>query len=329
MEVGEMDELQPPASTGDPDVSVIIEWDNARLSELDRALEMLHGLRAQAMARDERFEAILLYDRHEIEASFVEKAVADAGLDVPGKIDVRFEPVDGLTYYQLKNQGARISRGDILVFADSDTIPEPGWLQGVLDQFADPDVQIVAGSTYIGPLRNLYEKSFALFWLFPLRTPDGPAYRAPGFHANNVAFRSHTFERYSFPEEDVFRGHGSLLRTLEKEGVAIWKVPGARLMHPAPNGARHFLARGLCGGHDRLMNRRLAGHQRTFPLARVVGGDLRRLTTSFGRQWKTVGLSPLEVPMALGVGLSYEALTWAGWMLTRVSPRFVGRFFPV
>lgn len=309
-------------------VSLIIEWDNARVSELDRALAMLRELRAQAVELEPQFEAILLYDRGEIDGSLVEKAVAETGLVVPEKIDVRIEPVEGLGYYQLKNAGGKLARGDILVFVDSDVIPEPGWLSGILEPFRALEVQVVAGYTYIGPPRTVYEKAFALFWLFPLRSPDGPAHRGDTFHANNVALLRHTFERHPFPDEPIFRGHTSFFRALKADSIDIWKVPGARLMHPPPNGLRHFVDRAVCRGHDKLMTRRLLGADRHVPLVRVVRSDLRRLRRKVVN-WREVGLNPLEVPAALSIGVAYHMLEWLGWALTRISPGAVPRWFPI
>lgn len=56
----------------------------------------------------------------------------------------------------------------MIVFLDSDVIPEEGWLAGLLRAFRNPAVQVVCGGTYIS-LEGLYSKTVALFWFFPLR----------------------------------------------------------------------------------------------------------------------------------------------------------------
>ena len=79
----------------------------------------------------------------------------------------------GLGYYQLKNESVKRATGVILVFLDSDVIPEPDWLDQLLGAFTEPDVQIVGGNSYI-EAASVYSRAFALWWFFPLRAPDGP-----------------------------------------------------------------------------------------------------------------------------------------------------------
>lgn len=54
------------------------------------------------------------------------------------------------------NQGARAARGRFLVFLNNDTVPLRGWLQGLLDELADPGVGI-AGSLLIYPQSGLVQ----------------------------------------------------------------------------------------------------------------------------------------------------------------------------
>jgi hypothetical protein len=75
----------------------------------------------------------------------------------------RLIPVDGGEYYELKNAGARKAIGDVIVFLDSDVIPEPGWLARLIEPFADEDVGVVAGNSYLDP-QGFYGKTFALAW---------------------------------------------------------------------------------------------------------------------------------------------------------------------
>ncbi|WP_292065209.1 glycosyltransferase family 2 protein [Mesorhizobium sp.] len=42
-------------------------------------------------------------------------------------------------YYQLKNNGVRLSEGDVVVFMDSDTVPERNWLSNLLAPFEVPE----------------------------------------------------------------------------------------------------------------------------------------------------------------------------------------------
>ena len=55
-------------------------------------------------------------------------------------------PAGGLRYYALKNLGAQLCEQPVVVFLDSDVVPEPGWLRRLLEPFARRDVEVVGGS---------------------------------------------------------------------------------------------------------------------------------------------------------------------------------------
>lgn len=54
-----------------------------------------------------------------------------------------FDPTPGLLTG--RHRGALEAKGDILVFVDDDIEAAPGWLQAIVDTFADPSVQLVGG----------------------------------------------------------------------------------------------------------------------------------------------------------------------------------------
>src|SRR5262249_45549030 len=145
-------------------VSVIIEWENAKLSELDRARRMLSQLgkqmEAAAAKRQLSADLIVLYDNEAIDESIPREAVAGAipAERWPGSI--RFEPAPHQRYYEQKNTGAKLSNADVLVFLDSDVIPDDGWLEGLLSAMEDPKVQFVGGETYHAT-DTFYDKMFA------------------------------------------------------------------------------------------------------------------------------------------------------------------------
>jgi len=47
--------------------------------------------------------------------------------------------------YAARNTGIRQAKYNLLVFTDADCRPEPQWLRGLADAFADPEVSLVAG----------------------------------------------------------------------------------------------------------------------------------------------------------------------------------------
>src|SRR5262249_31387103 len=154
---------------------VVIEWENVKLAESERALEMLRRLSRQMAALTRagdaamRGEVLLICDgndpaeRKEL-VGMLERTFG------PDASDVQVLTITG-KYYEKKNKGAASARGAVVVFLDSDVIPEDHWLELMVTAFDRPEVDIVAGTTYLDPT-GLYEKAFAAFWFFPPRSNE-------------------------------------------------------------------------------------------------------------------------------------------------------------
>lgn len=323
---------------GAPRVSIVVEWANTDRAGVARSETMLREVERQigelAVAGAPftlPVEILVVQSDGTTTAPPVVDAMARDGGQAPVERAVLTAPPTG--YYGLKNHGFTHSRGDIVVFIDSDVIPEDGWLKAILAPLADPAVQVVAGQAYIGP-GGVYHKAFALFWFFPLRFERDEHASAPTLFANNLSFRRETFARFPFDVDDrSSRGAClTLAARLADAGVAVHRTRDARVAHPPPNGLQHFIARGLAQGRDRLIRAQQAGASREVRLmasleraVRNIGRSLTRIATKRGQ----VDLSLLEAPVAAGVAVSYYSLYFAGEMLTRVSPDFMVRRFRV
>lgn len=305
---------------GTPSLSLVVEWENARLTEVRRAHAMLERLLSEL---DETtmgaaaVEILLAFDPREIDprvvAAAAERLRRRAGPTVP----VEEVAVPGGRYYQLKNEGARRARGEIIVFLDSDVLPETGWLRHLLATFDDPTVQVAAGNSYIDP-GSLYGRIFALTWYFSSRSADGPPAAGGTNMVNNIAVRREVFDRYPFPDDATLyiAQCQSWADALRQAGIEIYLNPSARVAHPPPR----FFRSALINGHDAGRRLRRPG-DRWKDAGRAAYAGLRyRLNVARARvatERRSVGLSRAGVPLALAVG----GLYWLLWALAEVVSR--------
>jgi hypothetical protein len=321
-----------------PLVSIVIEWDNARVSELARARRMYRVLLDQIARLTEGrvIEVFFLYDAVAIDPAVIDQVTSAPDVVLPAGVAMHVVGTPGLGYYELKNEGAKRAAGDIVVFLDSDVVPEPDWLERLLRSFRDPGVQLVGGNSYIEPV-SVYSRAFALTWFFPLRTEDGPLQMTSHFFANNLAGRREFLGRYPFPDQPRFRGQCSTLaNTLAAEGIPIYSNPSAHVAHPPPNGVSHFIRRALCEGHDLIVEERLRGESAPVRLGRnmrlsywTLRAEAVHLRQTIRTQRARVGLSAAAAPLALGIALLYYTTRAVGEILTRIDPRIVRRRFPI
>jgi len=332
--------------TGRLRVSIILEWANTTLNGVPRAQVLLDILRRQweAMVRrdypadlpvdaarflpslDERAE-ILVVSGNAVGAE-EEKEIRQ---HIPDCFDLGIHVGEGLEYYALKNFGAELAGGDILLFLDSDVHPDAGWLVHLLGSFARPEIHAVAGEPYVGPT-DTFAAAFALGWTYQLPGESGRLELGRKIYANNIAFRADTFRCTRFAALGRrTRGACSLLaRQLERLGRPIWTNTRARVDHPPPSGLRHLAVRALAHGRDMYMtrseDRNLYG---LFTSQAVAGQRLARGLANTARHWRRVGLRPWHLPAVVSIIGTYYALFALGGLLTHVSPIAMGRRFRV
>jgi glycosyltransferase involved in cell wall biosynthesis len=317
--------VSPPAY---PSLSVVIEWENTRNSEIARGAEMLRRLFAQLTAIDNRFvaapEIILVHDADD---SSAEQILAGIKAEQPAfRCTVRTCRCDGLDYYDQKNFGACEARGEAILFVDSDVIPENDWLEALLKCYGEAAPDVVAGATYIkGP--SLYDRAFALLWFFPTEAEYRARSRSPTtrFFANNVLFRAGVFRLIAFPSAPLVRGRCTMLADeLIKSGYSILVEPRARTQHPAPNGLKHFVYRALCEGQDNVVMHAGTKQKRLMALRRLCG-YMRWSWAKIAKHHCEVGLNQFGALGAMFIALAYYGLAFYGELLTVVSPRFILR----
>jgi hypothetical protein len=228
-----------------PPVTIVIEWENAidvedkwaqaAMSALEREL----AAAAPAMAAKPRI--MYLYDRNSVPAGTIERALETTAPRLRDLADLEIVPTDGLTYYKLKNFGIARATTDISIMLDSDAAPQPGWLQGLLKPFDDPEIMAVGGFTVLG-YDDFLSKTFALSWIFDLPSEREKTVKRHKIHANNCAVRTAWFKQHPFPDMPAFKKQcGFWIRDFTARGFKFTRTAEAMTIH-APHPGYRFLA---------------------------------------------------------------------------------------
>jgi GT2 family glycosyltransferase len=189
-----------------------------------------------------------------------------------------------------RNAGLRAARGELMAYVDDDCLAEPGWLQALLDPFAEADVHAVAGQVVpfdlATPAQRLLERYFP-YSKGTRRRSFGPGPRGYPFPLNanemgtgaNMAFRRSTLcQLGGFVDalsaggparggEDLYAFYAVL-----RAGHRLVYEPAARVRHAHPAseadlerllfdyGVAHFayLTHCLVAGRDARVVRRAA-----------------------------------------------------------------------
>lgn len=318
-------------------IALVVEWDNARLSEVDRAREMLKRVSAQAVAAaratNAQFDLVLVFDPEAIDAAIPNSVLSECvdATTWPGRISLLQAPAQH--YYEQKNAGIRQTDADIIILIDSDVVPDDGWLANLLDAMRDPQVSVVSGETYLAT-DTYYDRLLAAFWLFDTKKPARPIYEAKNFYANNVAFRADIIRRFPFPSAETYRGQcATLAKTLQANGIRLFRAGSAMVSHPPPSGLSHFVNRAICHGHDIVLSnkRKKLG----WLLASPIGAFfrlVRDIATAPGRivQRRHASVNSISgAGIAFGLAIAYAVLKLAGEVATFISPQFVRRRFSI
>lgn len=308
-----------------PEISIVVEWENYLLADMGRSLSMLEKLKQQIPIVGKAVEIIVLFNPGQIERSVLETELNKI-LEIKEGIApfvLRVEEVSGKHYYELKNEGVKLANGEIIVFLDSDVIPEDGWLVNVVRPFYEnTEIQVLAGNSYID-YEDVYSKAFALSWFFDLRLQERDiSIRNTGFYANNVAFRKEVIAKYPFPEMPVGVTRGScymLYKQLERAGIPVWTNTAAQVSHPAPNGFSHFYTRALAEGRDHFLTDQpdFLDFFRNSYLARI-----RRSINRIIQHRKEVNLPLWQTPVAIGIMTAYYSLYLMGGFIALSMPRY-------
>ena len=334
---------------GNITAAIIMEWENAGLVESSRARNVLKETVAQVnqlfdLSEQDKnvpeleyllkykapLELIVTYNESFDSKDIIRFLSGFIGPDNPNfKLSLLSCPPT--KYFELKNHGAEHANADIMLFLDSDVIPQPNFLIYLFSSFANTEVNVVGANVFVEH-STLYSKSYALinFDFQSDETDVIPSYEIP--RANSIAFRKELFKTYKFPPTgSSFKlGIKYLMNNLKAGGIQVYANLGAQVEHPVPL-AKNFLTRGFFHGRDEMMLRQdnkksqIAKSKSYYKQDTFFGtGELSLAYHRFFRifkNYKRVNVSIFELPFALCMILFYYSAVALGYLLTMLFPK--------
>jgi hypothetical protein len=235
--------------------SIVLEWETVEEGGLQRAELGLRELSRQIAELKDTLrapaEVIVCYEERVISGPGLAATMRHAAGPEGWACDVLLIAVPrGTHYYEKKNEGARRSKNDVIIFLDTDLIPDPGWLRNLLFAFEEWSVSVLLGATHLDHA-SVYEMAVALIWIFSPATKGRGIQPLRRYSSNNLAFRRALFLKFPFPDRPTYRGQcGDLGKALLRAGISIHEHTDARASHPPPPGILGFVHRAWAAGSD-------------------------------------------------------------------------------
>lgn len=302
--------------------SIILEWETVQEGGLDRGLTGLRGicdqLKVLTSALDGPAEVIVCYEQAVIAEKQLQ-AIVDAAA-APEKWPcpvLLYEVPSTANYYEKKNIGARHARNEVLIFFDTDLLPDPGWLEGMLTPFQRWEVSVLMGATYLDSERP-YDMAVALFWIFKPARSSAPLHSTISLLSNNLAMRRSLFKRFPFPDRDVYRGQCTELGLqLMGAGLTLYEQIGARAKHPPPP-KKKFIKRALLAGQNDHFYHALEGKINFATHWAHIRTDYQNVAKRISERsvYLKPGLGALVLAWALGS--IYYAIKATGYFFARM-----------
>jgi GT2 family glycosyltransferase len=299
-----------PREAGGP-VSVVIPAYNARAT-LGRCLE--------ALARQTRRpREIVVVDNASSDGT---GAVARAFRDRLPHLRVVEEPSCGEAH--ARNRGVAEARGEVIAFTDADCVPEPTWLERLLEPLGEAGLAAVTGEVTGDRPRSLAEKCVSVT-AFPTggraEVVEGLRFPPVTFYTANFAVRRQVLLSLGPFDVTMKTGHDvDLCCRLLRGGYRIAYVPEALVAHVHRDSFRKVLRR--LYQYGRGVPPLFRKHYAHGAWVTLPGGRAVRLPRAVAPCWINVG-TPDRVLCALALAALRQPWLWvaAGAYLVRIALR--------
>jgi hypothetical protein len=297
-------------------ISVVIELDNATLVDFcvwsKKLSDMLHWL--YAGERTNIVDIIIVHNQKQKES--VEQFVSGVDVECRQILTLLGMEAEHASYYKMKNAGAAIAQGEILVFLDSDLTPAIGSFFDLVKPLYNETAVAVSGYASF-PSDSFISRAYSMFWMFPIFNQPETMGKYQ-LVANSCAFKRDWFLKSLFPtEQGGLRAACSLISIkLKQEGNALYHS-NVWFYHELWNDSWRFLIwRALVMGRDADKKQgckvSFSRVSRTKHALKSIIHDMTRLLSRHAKYYKTIGLPVWQIPASLFLGSVF-------WLLVRVS----------
>ncbi|HKC04367.1 MAG TPA: glycosyltransferase [Patescibacteria group bacterium] len=224
--------------------SIVLETENLGMAGVEDLEKSLNSLKSQKYPIKKAKEVLIIAGGHVSE-------------DVQKRLKKKYPWVtikktkEHLDYVGAKAVGSKIAKGDILIFVDSDSVYEKGWLGNMLKVFSDfPDADVVSGNTE-PRINSNYAMSLTLAWMFIIRGPIRKTKEVYEVPMNNFAIKRNALLKVPLPKNLPFYRSGSIWKNwLIENGLKIYTTPNVMGYHATPANLRDWWYRMLINGRD-------------------------------------------------------------------------------
>lgn len=175
------------------------------------------------------------YPKDLIEIIVVDNASTDNTKNIIGKYPVIYSLEQKKTSYAARNNGIKLSSGDILAFTDSDCIVDPEWLKSGVEMLMKNSSQnkeriaALAGRVEAYQPENVIEKYTAAIGVLDQKKSISKAARIA---TCNVFFHKSVFDKVGLFDENLFSGGDTEMSwRIQSKGYTIGYCEKALLYH--------------------------------------------------------------------------------------------------
>jgi len=167
----------------------------------------------------------LNYPKDLIEIILIDNGSTDNTLRVAQTYNIKIFVKPELTIGGLRNFGAKVAKGDIFAFVDSDCIIEKNWLKNTLKVLSNPSVGATGCGYEISPNASWVEKSW-----FVLR--EASRKKVNFIPAGNLIIKRKVFEQVGGFDENLITGEDyNLCDKIKRAGYLVISDNSIRAVH--------------------------------------------------------------------------------------------------